>query len=87
MDSFAWHETEISLLKATAARIICQNSGTDLSRAKSSLTHVESDYDPPQSGMEAQRSSQLAELISNSCLDLAIADHGTSHDDSPLGMG
>lgn len=74
MDSFAWHEAEISRMKATAARFDGENLGTDLSSAKQHSTRFESDYDPPQSGFEAQRHSQLAELMPN--LDPALADKG-----------
>ena len=77
MDSFEWHEAEQSLIRATAARIICETPGTDLTDARQISMLTRSGDRSPQSGDEAQElpvveTTQLTELTSKPSGDTAI---------------
>lgn len=89
MDSFEWHEAETSLIRATAARLIYENPGTDLSVARQVPVPTRSSDRSPQPEVEFQEptlidTTQRRELTPNSSKDTATSNTGEAHHDLPL---
>lgn len=88
MDSFAWHEAEASLIRATAARIICENPGTDLSHARQLPVLTRSSDRSPQSELGAREpplveTTRSTELTPKSSRETATLNTRKVHDDLP----
>lgn len=89
MDSFAWHEAETSLTRATAARVIYEIPGTDLSQARRIPVRAGTSNCLSQPGLEPAESTfvnttQSREVLEKSSEDTAAPYTGEPYYELPL---